>query len=455
MSLYSGYWVTPPTQIPGTEGNSRPFLFSAGDPLSNTFMLGGFDSHNRLPLYTYYIDYTWGSPFPFPTHNDNNLFLAYISPGKQGHFMATINNPEQNVVSCYSFFDGTKWSFVDYIDNNDTLIGSLVFSASRQSGEFLVTWSNYNPNTGLYSPYYAMFDENSLSWTMHASPIPGSLPSSSPYLKSTFVSCDHLGNFMVTWAGPDFTPYYSFYKVDNTWTQPIQITNLQLKSPLTACNSSGHFMATFVDASSRIYFAIYDGFSWTEPALINNETHIGFAAVPCARSSGEFMLTWGNYNSSNSTYTPYYAIYKEGIGWTTPPTPIADTTLACPNIYLLPQPCVNCYDDVLVTFFFLDPILGYSSYYALYGDITVQASGEKISVYNLLTRKANKITWQSVEGASSYNIYSDGALKNLVYQGSDLIFIDYQVENQRYFITWVDSQEKESAPTIVNIPAEE
>lgn len=67
----------------------------------------------------------------------------------------------------------------------------------------------------------------------------------------------------------------------------------------------------------------------------------------------------------------------------------------------------------------------------------------------------NEIYWEALKEAKLYKIYTDPALSNIIYQGTDLKFYDYGIkkgDKKAYYIVWIDENGKQSPPVVISVP---
>jgi len=151
-----------------------------------------------------------------------------------------------------------------------------------------------------------------------ATTIPTSSTSNSP---SVFSSGDSSGDFLATWLDTATGyPYYSIYNHNTSlWGTPTNLGSARGNSGsmvFSAFDSStGNYLATWQNGNSTTpnngpFYSLYSGGVWTSPASIAGISSNITSNVYCSSdSNGHFLATWCAPNLPNS---PYFAIYTEG-----------------------------------------------------------------------------------------------------------------------------------------------
>lgn len=176
----------------------------------------------------------------------------------------------------------------------------------------------------------------------------------------------HADDFtMATWVSRD-SPYTLYYSVfdGSSWTDPAYIDDGTLQGKADVCNaydsSSGKVVATWVNnGDKRPYYGVYQGGVWTTTGYISsNSDYNAYEDVTISfnAASGTFMATWG----TDEAGYPYYSIY-DGSSWTEPTRITADNDIA---VWFLIFSCYNpATGDTVATWVNED---SYLLYYAVY-----------------------------------------------------------------------------------------
>lgn len=257
----------------------------------------------------------------------SNLFAAPITMATWAEALAS-NNPY------YSIYDGDNWSTPAPITESFSGLYDVLSACDPKTAKVIATWAD---NDTLY-PYYAIY--NNGTWSS-AQPITSN-PALASYSDVSVTFNPVSEEFMATWTlNSDNTPYYSIYK-NSMWSTPAPIaTPAQVFDVVFAAANTfnGDVIASWVESSSptHVKAAIYTNGSWGTPVqisdtLINSAADDAFVVYDPYRDTT--MITWAS--GYIPARLPYYSIYN-GTSWSAPAI-ISNTITANDDVY-------TCFDS--------------------------------------------------------------------------------------------------------------
>jgi hypothetical protein len=191
--------------------------------------------------------------------------------------------------------------------------------AFDHNGNALAVWSQNDGSN--YQIYYARYDGS--TWSTTATVIPGQ-PAQFGY--SPQIDFDHNGNALAVWSqynGSDHQIYYARYD-GSTWSTTATVIPGQPAqygySPQIDFDHNGNALAVWYQSdgsNNQIYYARYDGFTWSTTATIipGQPAQDGYSPQIAFDHNGNALAVWSQYNGSN--YKIDYARY-DGATWSTP-----------------------------------------------------------------------------------------------------------------------------------------
>ena len=189
---------------------------------------------------------------------------------------------------------------------------TVVTTYNPNNQTILATWLDIN-----YIPTYAVWGGS--SWITPATNIPGASALSS-FNVPIYNICDPVHNTIVTtWTDASNNPVYTIWN-GSSWTTPAIIpggSTANYSSVYTTYDAANHtVVATWGDQSSNPVYAVLSGNEWTTPAT----------TIPGTNSAATVILS--TYNAANQTVIatwvnsddlPTYALWN-GSSWVVPST---------------------------------------------------------------------------------------------------------------------------------------
>ena len=356
----------PATSIPNASAADNTTVFSSCDSSGN-FLATWLDQTDKTPYYSMYNynNSLWSSPTPIfsgdsRSYSNQTVFSSFDSSTEK--FLVTWRDLTHNTIK-FSLYDSSSWTNPAEIPQG--VSSYSVFSSSDSQGHFLATWQSTRET--LNSPYYAIYTDNPPGWST-PTPITNTITDS----QSIFSSYDTAtGNFFVSWIEVSTRAYwYSIYNPTSTsqWSIPAQIPNANIGGPnvFSSSDSQGNFLVTWQDDNGIATYSIYDsqGQSWSPITHISNSNISNNCDVTSSFdiSTGNFLITWQDNNSS----LPYYSIYNPTEPSYTAQSPVAPiipiTNLNGADIF---SSCYRGSGSFIVTFVDSNDIPSYT----LYSDI--------------------------------------------------------------------------------------
>ncbi|MEI8366251.1 MAG: hypothetical protein WCF65_07510 [Parachlamydiaceae bacterium] len=410
-----------------------------------------------IPYFSVYNGTSWSTAATIPLGTgsgvSDDIGLAYNAAnstvvGAWGDSVASFNPPY------YSVYNGTSWTTAATIplgtsSGVDVDVGLAYYPGNST---VVAAWGD-NPS-GTHPPYYSVY--NGTNWTTAATiPLGASV---GVYVNISLIYDGANNTVMAAWNDhTDRVPYYSFFN-GSSWTTaasiPLGASTGVLDNVALCYNAANNtVMAAWVDITTNLaYYTLYDGTSWTTPALI-----------PLGESTGVYYIINLSYNSGSETVfaawkdsvagSPYYAIYN-GSSWTTGAVIPAGT-----NVNICVSLAYDAKSDQMIAAW-ADSTSNQASFYSSYMDVLPPSSVQGIQKKNRFLTQTdiyNIISWMVPEGGTapvSYRIYRDSTteLIGIVAANAPLTYQDHNRKKgiaYSYLIISVDANGNQSLPVTI------
>lgn len=260
-----------------------------------------------------------------------------------------------------------------------------------------------------------------------------------------------LDEYLTVWLDGAFQlPTYAIYD-GTSWSGPAVVPGSgpgHYAALAAGSTASNQFLVTWVDAvADDPYWALFNGTSWTGVAQIPGSGPVAFATAPFASfGAGAFLVTW----LDRTTTLPYYALF-DGTSWTAP-APISGSSVAQVNASIFSTYGLSG-GGFLVTWMDGGSLL---PYYAIFDGMVWTTPGpipgsSVLGSSNIVMPAFNSVTGQFlvtwIDGATGLPYYANytggswstpdaipGGVPTLI-----LVDASFDAASQLFLVTWPDA----------------